>query len=199
MQAAAVAPKFVLLEEFLFPDELTGVLEHSLSREADFHSGTVVSEGDAYAVDPEHRRGRLLFDAGPYHRLVTDRIRACFGWAMERLQHESFAIADIDSEIAASNDGDFFLPHRDNSDPACSSREISYVYYFYRDPKPFSGGELRIYEEGSWEHDVIVPLQNRLVFFRSWSIHEVAQVQCASRDFADSRFALNGWIHCERR
>jgi SM-20-related protein len=43
-----------------------------------------------------------------------------------------------------------------------------------------------------------VPGQNFVVFFPAAAIHEVSVVQCPSRDFADSRFALNGWIHCDR-
>jgi SM-20-related protein len=198
MQSAAVIPKFVLLEEFLFPDELAGLLEYALCREAEFRSATVVTPDDAYATLPEHRRSHSLYDTGPYYQLFDDRIRFYLDSVLDELEHPPFAITRLDAGISANNHEDFFGPHRDNSDPPCRSREISYVYYFHREPKAFSGGELRIYEENSWEHDVIVPAQNRMVFFRSWAIHEVSPVHCPSRDFADSRFAMNGWIHCER-
>jgi SM-20-related protein len=194
MRAAAGISRCVLLEEFLFPDELAGLLEYAISREADFQAGTVMANQSEQAVMLEHRRSRLLFDLGPYFSLVTDRMRCCFDSVLEKLGHESFPVLGIDAEISASNDGDFFGPHRD-VDEANATRELSYVYYFHREPKSFSGGELRIYEEGSWEHDAIVPGQNFMVLFRASAIHEVSAVRCPSGEFADSRFALNGWIH----
>ncbi len=197
MRAARANPKFVLLEEFLFRDELSGLLSYTLERESEFEAGTVVTAESEHALVPNHRRSRLLFDVGPYSSLFGDRLRACLDFALERLKHERFPILGIDAEISANNHGDFFGPHRD-VDASNPTREISYVYYFHREPRAFSGGELLIYEPDSWKHDVIVPAQNTLVFFRAEAVHEVSAVDCPSRAFADSRFALNGWIHCER-
>jgi SM-20-related protein len=197
MRSAATIPKFVLLEEFLFPDELAGLLDYAISREAEFQAGTVMTAESEQAVMLDHRRSRLLFDLGPYFSLVTDRMRCCFDFVLEKLAHERFPVLGFDAEITASNDGDFFGPHRD-VDEANATRELSFVYYFHREPKLFSGGKLRIYEEGSWEHDAIVPGQNFMVLFRAGTIHEVSAVHCPSREFADSRFALNGWIHRDR-
>ena len=197
MRSAATKPKFVLLEEFLFPDELSALLQYAISREPDFQAGTVITAESEGAVMLDHRRSRLLYELGPFLSLVTDRVRHFLDYTLQRLAHAPFPVLDIDAGLAASNDGDFFGPHRD-VDAANSTREISYVYYFHREPKAFSGGELRIYEEGSWNHDVIVPGQNFVVFFPAAAIHEVSVVHCPSRDFADSRFALNGWIHCDR-
>ena len=82
------------------------------------------------------------------------------------------------------------------------SRELTFVYYFYQDPKPFSGGELRFYDH-KIENDVevradsfriIEPHHNSLVVFRSCYHHEVLPIQCASQAFVHSRFTINGWI-----
>jgi SM-20-related protein len=197
MRSAATKPKFVVLEEFLFPDELSALLQYAISREADFQAGTVVTAESEGAVMLDHRRSRLLYELGPFFSLVTGRVRHFLDYALQKLAHEPFPVLGVDAGLSASNDGDFFGPHRD-VDAANSTREISYVYYFHRVPKAFSGGELRIYEGASWNHDVIVPGQNFVVFFPAAAIHEVSVVQCPSRDFADSRFALNGWIHCDR-
>jgi SM-20-related protein len=197
MRFMATIPRFVLLEEFLFPDELSGLLDYAISREADFQSGTVMTAERDEAVRLDQRRSRLLFDLGPYFSLVTNRLTHCFDFVLEKLVHERFPVLGFDAEISATNDGDFFGPHRD-VDEANATRELAFVYYFHREPKLFSGGELRIYEEGSWEHDAIVPGQNFMVLFRAGTIHEVSAVHCPSGEFADSRFALNGWIHCDR-
>ena len=71
-----------------------------------------------------------------------------------------------------------------------------------REPKQFEGGEICLYdigEEPGGERRVTVPpLQNRLLLFPSWVGHDVTSVQVASRQFADSRFAVNCWMHRER-
>ena len=82
---------------------------------------------------------------------------------------------------------------------APSQRVISAVYYFYRLPKSFSGGVLRLHsvagggEEGSFVD--IEPTNDTLVFFPSWFPHEVLPVACPSGRFEDSRFTINCWFH----
>lgn len=80
-------------------------------------------------------------------------------------------------------------------------RFISAVYYFFAEPKRFSGGALRLYRFGAdpaacGDSDSIAfePLQNRLVIFPSWARHSVDRVTCSSEEFADYRFALNCWF-----
>ena len=55
---------------------------------------------------------------------------------------------------------------------ACSGRRLSYVYYFHRQPRPFRGGDLLLYDTdrqaGNFEMGVftrIEPLHNSIVFF----------------------------------
>ena len=45
----------------------------------------------------------------------------------------------------------------------------------------------------------IEPLNNRIVFFDSRYYHEVRKVTCASKDFMDSRFTINGWFYSLRK
>ena len=115
----------------------------------------------------------------------------------------SAPIARIESQITASNHGDYFRWHCDDSQPEIASREITFVYFFHREPKAFRGGELRIYDS-RWEngeyvstgnYQIIVPGQNQVVFFPSSLLHEITPVECSSRAFADSRFTVNGWFH----
>src|SRR5262249_9445034 len=102
----------------------------------------------------------------------------------------------------ASNDGDFFHFHSDNASERVSSRYLTFVYFFHREPQQFEGGELRIHDarlagesyvsEGSYQP--IVPRQNQIVFFPCELMHEITPVECPSRLFADSRFTVNGWL-----
>jgi Rps23 Pro-64 3,4-dihydroxylase Tpa1-like proline 4-hydroxylase len=119
------------------------------------------------------------------------------------LQREPFQVTRDETQITASNDGDFFRWHTDNGSQEVASREITFVYFFHREPKRFCGGELRIYDsrrEGdgfvpTQNYRAIVPQQNQLVVFPSSLAHEITPVECLSRAFADSRFTVNGWLH----
>ena len=81
-------------------------------------------------------------------------------------------------------------------------RVISAVYYFYREPKGFSGGALRLYRFGADAQDpaadagsiAFEPRQNSLVCFPSWAKHKVEAVSCPSGKFEDYRFGLNCWF-----
>ena len=74
-------------------------------------------------------------------------------------------------------------------------RRVSAVYYFHRSPKAFSGGQLRLHPLMGGEVIDIEPEQNMLVAFPSFVPHEVLPVHCPSGHFADSRFAINFWVH----
>lgn len=92
--------------------------------------------------------------------------------------------------------------HNDNGSSETQNRELTYVYYFYREPKPFSGGELLLYDskiENNYyvqadSFKTVEPRNNSIVFFPSRYLHEVKLVSCPSKAFADSRFTINGWI-----
>ena len=49
-------------------------------------------------------------------------------------------------QLTAHNDGCYYKIHNDAGSEKTANREISYVYYFYQEPKAFSGGELKIYD-----------------------------------------------------
>lgn len=82
-------------------------------------------------------------------------------------------------------------------------RVLSAVYYFYREPKGFSGGALRLYRFGARPAEAngdpsnwvdVEPHRNSLVAFPSFALHEVLNVDCPSGSFENFRFALNCWF-----
>ncbi len=192
--------------DFLTKKELRGLTKYVFAHEADFTPSTVIPDGvPDGATDPSYRKSRVLYDLGEYLTLFQDRLMEILPEVLTAFNREPFPIAHIDTQITASNDGDFFKVHRDNSftDPIdVSLRELSYVHYFHSEPKAFSGGQLRIYEsqddevEGSESRPLktIVPRQNTLVFFSSSYDHEVMPVRCPTRKFMNSRFTVNGWF-----
>jgi len=194
----------VVLDEFLTSAELNSLMQDTLAREAEFRVSQVVSPGvPGGDVDYEHRRSRVLVELGKYQSLLVDRLRSCLPQVLRRLGHVTFSISRVEAQITASNHGDFFRWHCDNGAEEIASREITFVYFFHREPKNFRGGELRIYDS-RWENNqyvptvnyrVIVPEQNQCVMFVSSLAHEITTVECPSAAFADSRFTVNGWLH----
>ncbi len=194
----------VILDEFLAPAELNTLLQHVLAHEADFQSSEVVFPGVAGGmVDHDHRRSRILTQPNGHEAVVVDRIRPSWTRILSKLKHAPFVSSGVEAQITASNDGDFFRWHSDNAQEVSAPREITFVYFFHREPKSFHGGELRIYDS-SWENGgyvpmnnyrTVVPQQNQIVLFASSLAHEITPVVCSSRAFADSRFTVNGWFH----
>jgi Rps23 Pro-64 3,4-dihydroxylase Tpa1-like proline 4-hydroxylase len=193
----------VVLDEFLAPQELEDLTRFTLEHEADFSASEVASpSADGGIVNYEHRRSRVLMDLSHHQGLILERIKTVLPQVLDKLGMEEFSIADVEAQVTASNDGDFFHFHSDNGSDRVASRYLTFVYFFHREPRQFEGGELRIHDarlkdgtygsDGSYE--TIVPQQNQIVFFPCELLHEITPVNCASQNFADSRFTLNGWL-----
>ena len=82
-------------------------------------------------------------------------------------------------------------------------RMISLVYYFFKEPKQFQGGELQLtnsptksHEEIAEEHpDIfsIIPENNMMVVFASDTVHRVMPTT-SPEEWETGRFAVNSWI-----
>ncbi len=202
-QPQTLPAKCVVLDEFLAPQELQELTRFTLEHESDFQASEVISPTEEHGiVNYEHRRSRVLMDLAKHQELILDRIKAVLPQVLNKLGMEEFSIAEVEAQVTASNDGDFFRFHADNSSEQARSRHLTFVYFFHREPRQFEGGELRIHdarlEEGVYvsqgSFQTIVPQQNQIVFFPCELLHEITPVKCSSQSFADSRFTLNGWL-----
>jgi SM-20-related protein len=193
----------LVLDEFLAPQELEELTRYTLEHEQDFFSSEVVSPShEEGIINYEHRRSMVLEKLGRFQDLMLERIKLVLPQVLSKLGVEEFSIADVEAQITASNDGDFFRAHCDDGDARVARRQLTFVYFFHREPRQFEGGELRIYDPRPDEdhykggdYQTIVPQQNQIVFFPCSLLHEITPVECPSRLFADSRFTLNGWLH----
>jgi len=210
---AVVRAQCLVLDEFLAPQELDELVSYALEHEPEFRASEVISpSGDPGTIDYNHRRSRVLMDLGKHEGIMLDRIRGVLPGVLDQLGIEEFPVTRVEAQVTASNDGDFFGEHCDDAQEAISSRRLTFVYFFHREPRQFEGGELRLhdsrgsepqqsagsYEAGGYQvggYQTIVPQQNQIVFFPCSVLHEITPVKCPSRSFADSRFTLNGWLH----
>jgi SM-20-related protein len=197
-------PPHHVFSEFLPADDHARLLNFALASRSDFAPATVYA-GGSQVVDGGHRSAeRLKGGLGPlkamFLRHVQDSLPEIFAKAGVRAK----PVVRFETELVAHNDGGRFGRHVDTLTGASrldsdspGVRTVSAVYYFYRTPKAFTGGELRLFAFGDGGHVDIAPSENAFLVFPSFAGHEVLPVSCASRDFADSRFSVNCWLHCE--
>lgn len=187
---------FIQLENFLTPTEHSHLLEYVFRHQADFVSTRTSTGADNY------RESVVLYAFPEFAELIHQRIQAVLPNVLDKLGLPPFAIGQIETQLTAHNDGNFYKVHNDNGSPDTATRELTYVYYFYREPKAFSGGELVIYDSEirnnyyvkAETYRTVEPINNSIVFFLSRYMHEVLPIHCPSKDFADSRFTANGWV-----
>jgi SM-20-related protein len=191
---------YLSIPEFFGRQTVDELLAYALANESRFENTGI---GTANEVAGTVRQSRKLGDLGPFAALVEARVAALIPQAIKALQLSPFEHTSMEIELVAHEDGAFYRRHIDvftdtHREQMNSDRLLSVVYYCHREPKAFSGGELRLHpapppRTGPLYFDV-VPQQDTAVVFSSWVPHEVMPVRCPSSQFADARFAINCWV-----
>ena len=208
--AVRILTPYLVQRYFLSGGEQAALLAWALGNEARFAPARVGGAG----VNATVRRSVSLRDLGPLAVVLKARLKDRAAGFVETLQTTPFAVSHVELELVAHNDGAFYSRHLDTSTGDVAGhgqRVLSGVYYFHREPRGFSGGCLRLHAIRGLDTDVaagdgalgegardVAPEQNTLVVFPSWAPHEVMAVSCPSGAFADSRFAVNCWLHLRR-
>ena len=192
--------QFLRFDDLLTAAEHRRLLDHALSREADFAPSEVITEE---AVDDQVvlRRSQTIFDLDEIWDLFERRLVRLLPHIRRELDIDWFDLGPIERQLTVHGDGDHFTFHVDNSGPEVAARVVSAVYYFNREPQGFSGGELRLFDtvdvDGRLEpadtFAEVVPTDNTLVVFPSDVPHEVRPVHVKGDDFADRRFTIVFW------
>jgi len=196
--ATLVRHPIVQIDDFLTDAELARLMEVTLWAEPQFKPSPLSS----YRADPDHRQSLMI--AAPYKvsELMLGKIRAIMPEVMEQLRIGAFTVGKIDCQITANVDGSYFKAHTDAGHDGPIKRVLTYVYYFNRDPKAFTGGELRIYDDelrngkfvATESFQIVEPRNNSIVFFNAALMHEIMPVVVPSKQFSDARFTVNGWV-----
>jgi SM-20-related protein len=196
LSADPLVSQYVQIENFLTPEEHQRLLDYTLQHEADFVSTQTSTKATNY------RESLVLYAFPEFANLISQRVQQVVPELVSKFGLTPFQISQIEAQLTAHNHGNFYKIHNDNGSQETATRELTYVYYFYREPKAFSGGELVIYDSKVENNfyvkadtsKTVQPLNNSIVFFLSRYLHEVLPVHCPSQQFADSRFTINGWV-----
>jgi Rps23 Pro-64 3,4-dihydroxylase Tpa1-like proline 4-hydroxylase len=187
---------YVAIEDFLSPQELARFLQFTQEQEANFIPATI------YTKDVDYRRTKVLHEFPEFSQLIVNRAIAIAPQILPHLNIQNFSPSRIESQLTMNNDGNYYKIHNDNGSPDTANRIWTFVYYFYREPKGFTGGELLLYDSkiennfyvAAKSYKTIQPKNNSIVFFQSRCLHEVLPVSCPSKKFLDSRFAVTCWV-----
>jgi Rps23 Pro-64 3,4-dihydroxylase Tpa1-like proline 4-hydroxylase len=195
-EAEIIPSPYALIDDFLSTSQLNDLLRYSISKQSEFIPTT------NSASDPNYRRSFYLTHFPEFSELMIQLVRKIAPQIITHLAINNFVIGQVESQMTAHNHGNYYKIHNDSGSPDSASRVLSYVYYYNREPKAFTGGELVIYDSkiengysvGAKSHKIIQPTNNTIVFFPSHCMHEVLPVSCPTEYFADSRFTINGWV-----
>jgi len=187
----------VIIDDLLSDSEWASLLTRVLASEAAFQpSGT-------HDARTDYRHSLVLNPPADLVDPVVRRVRAVTPGVLPELRVRPISVGIVEAQVTASIDGSFFGVHTDADREKVPKRYLTYVYYFNRQPKAFSGGELRVYDDvlrngklaRGETFQTIEPLHNRLVLFWAKTMHEVMPVRMPSKDFGDARFTVNGWVN----
>jgi SM-20-related protein len=196
MQGGLIRHPVVHLDGFLSGSELAWLLELTFAAESRFVPSPVTDGNKDY------RQSLAMPAPDELRRLMVGKIKAAMPEVMPQLRLGQFPLGQIDCQLTASVDGSYFRAHTDAGANETYKRQFTYVYYFNREPKGFTGGELRIYDDiirngklaATESFQIVEPRQNCIVFFQAAVMHEVMPISMPSKQFRDARFTVNGWI-----
>lgn len=194
-------PSHVTIEDFLTPGENEKLLAYALENEPGFEDSGLIDRTE------DHRKSRVFYAIlrSKWRDVFLHRLKLHLPYILLALNVPQFQLGNFEMQLTASNDGDFYKPHADHSPETerTASRQITYVYYLHREPRPFAGGGLFLYggrpEQFVYSNartvTAIESRNNCLILFASNRWHELDMVRCPSGKFGDSRFSINGWLH----
>ncbi len=192
---------FVRMTNFLTPARCDRLLEIALHGRERFSIARVNPKHPR--LDPKVRitleaDARTLSDFRPW---FARKIRSVLPEVSARLQMASLDRYRLEVSMRVYLTGGFYRAHRDRLSGYGHPRRVSFVYFFHREPRPYRGGDLLLYDTNDDTGDFtgaafsrIVPLRNGIIFFPSRAWHQVTPVQCEKNDFGDGRWAVNGHV-----
>jgi len=190
-----VSEQCVKYEDVLPANQNADIFALAIASEASFLNSSTYGDNKAPGSTHSYRKSvtmkKGMFDSAKhiFEKLTNELLdEVCRGLGLE-----PFAIQEIELGMTAHNDGDYYLWHQDTYNQEVRPRVISFVYYFHKLPKPYSGGELAIYPK-NLSPEVIVPQNNMMVFFRSGDLHEVRKIVNPGAAFENCRFSVHGFI-----
>jgi hypothetical protein len=188
----------IIVDDFIGRAWAEQLVQYAIAHESDFLPSKV-AVGHGGIIDESRRVSRVNHDVGPIMPLIEPAIRKAVDEAIPGLGLVNVDSYLLEPELSWCGNGGFFKTHADTlyRDRLANQRVMTVVYYFYKEPKAFTGGQLCLYGLGAdatgSPRQEVAPRFDRAVFFPSWFPHEVLPV-LSSDIFAHGRFAITCWV-----
>src|SRR5690606_2563015 len=96
---------------------------------------------------PDWRKSSVVYEPAlrEFAAYIQTEIGRRLAHAIRTLGIAPFAVGNVELQLTSHHDGEYYHWHVDNGTRETQARQLTFVYYFRRVPRPFSGGELVIY------------------------------------------------------
>lgn len=178
----------VQLDNFLPPDTYRGLIANVFPSESSVESNSIrLPTPQSFA---------------PWRESILNQVGVVLPEVLNQLGIPGFALPQIEAVGIPDRGPDSRRSPNDNGTPETAVRVLSFVYYFYQEPKPFTGGELLIYDSkvvqgvlsAAESFKTVEPRNNSIVFFLSSCAYETLSVNSKTPAFSDRCFRVRGWL-----
>lgn len=171
------------------------LLDYALQRVDQFSDSTTSDSNESY------RKSKVLYIL-PEDPLFDWWSSLIIPYCEKRFYNniQDLNYSHIEIQMTYHGESNYYKAHRDSEKEheGTSDRVITFVYYFYIEPKSFKGGNLKLYSDDNSTDLSIEPISDSLITFLSNTLHEVTDVSFDNIEHKDEfkygRFTINGWI-----
>ncbi|MCT7981143.1 hypothetical protein [Laspinema olomoucense] len=177
----------VQLDNFLKPTEYQQLMETIFPQEGTASSGIQLPSPQSFA---------------PLREVLLHRVQMMLPDVLIQLGLEGFPLTEMEAQEIPTHAIEGQSISTDGNSPETALRVVNFCYFFYQTPKPFTGGELLVYDSQLLNNQVSVaqsyktvePRQNSIVFFLTSNAYEVLWMYPNSPAFRDRCFRFQGWM-----
>lgn len=198
MMFRSLLPTISIIDDALPVSLASAMLAHAISHRDNFRPTSIHRTGSASGADFRSSL-RCKGGLGPFAPPFVATMERMFPRLCTSTGTVPFVFSELETELVAHRDGDFYKEHIDirttgDGRPEASPRVLTTVWYLYRVPKKFAGGHIRLRAIVGDETATIEPVHNRLLAFPAFAPHEVLPIEVPGNAFEDARFAVNCWF-----
>jgi hypothetical protein len=194
---------FFLRRSVLPPESLAALWRIVTARSGELQPSRMAWRGDDRVLAPSYRHSLRMSGAKDVGPLLLPTVKELIATndLVRRFGTRPLSSDKVEVEIANHGDSHFLRLHRDSGEKA-ASRTMTFVFYFFRQPQRFQGGDLLLHDMAVdsgkprlLKATRLIVENNSLVIFPSDCWHQVLPVTGTSLDPLDGRWTTHGWFH----